>query len=67
MPAQVPIDARKWSKGVGAEPSPPYFMGWSVGMTVPSISALTFFPPGNVILISMVSLLSTLRYCNLIT
>ena len=29
-PAHVPIDARKCSKGEGAEPSPPYFSGWSV-------------------------------------
>jgi len=53
MPAHVPIDARKYSKGVEADPSPPYFTGWSVVITFPLISALTFFPPGKVILISM--------------
>lgn len=53
MPAHVPIDARKCSNGVGAEPLPPYFTDWSVLITNPSISALTFLPPGKVILISI--------------
>ena len=53
MPAHVPIDERKYSKGDGAEFAPPYFTGWSVRMVNPFISASTFFPPGNVILISI--------------
>ncbi len=49
MPAQVPSEARKRSNGVGAEPCPPPPAGWSVAISKPCQSALTFFPPGKVI------------------
>ncbi len=40
-PAQVPRDARKKSKGEGAEFCPPFFSGWSVAISKPLNCALT--------------------------
>src|SRR5512143_3511363 len=47
MPAQVAIEARKRSKGGGADPSPPARGGWSVRNVKPLYSASTRLPPGK--------------------
>ena len=57
VPAQVPIEARKVAKGVGAEPDPPPSAGWSVLTLKSPKLASTLAPPGPDIPVLGVSLL----------
>jgi hypothetical protein len=50
---KVPMEDRKTAKGVGADPSPPPIIGWSVGTVKPSKDASTRDPPEKLMIISM--------------
>ncbi|HOX22899.1 MAG TPA: hypothetical protein PLL10_05500 [Elusimicrobiales bacterium] len=49
IPTQVPMEARKRSKGAGKAPSPPLALDWSVFIVKPLYKASTCLPPGKVI------------------